>query len=202
LEVEASHEPIGDVGKKATYEEAGNLHVILLLSLGAQVMLIENIWIENGLVKGALGTIHDIIWSASLDCRRDPPFVVLVAFDGYSGPALNGDGVPKIVPIFQSTREFAYKSSNHRRIQFSLTVAYAITIYKSQGITVEKAILNLVEKDFAPGLSYVGVSWVKSLNGLMLEESFDLSRFMAKMGKTEEMRLADANRRRPQHLAP
>jgi ATP-dependent exoDNAse (exonuclease V) alpha subunit len=81
-------------------------------------------------------------------------------------------------------------------------VAYAITIYKSQGITVEKAILNLVEKDFAPGLSYVGVSWVKSLNGLMLEESFDLSRFRAKMGKTEEMRLADVERRRPQHLAP
>ena len=81
-------------------------------------------------------------------------------------------------------------------------MAYAITIHKSQGITVEKAVLNLVEKDFAPGLSYVGVSRVKSLNGLMLEESFDLSRFRAKMGKTEEMRLADADRRRPQHLAP
>jgi hypothetical protein len=114
LEVEASHEPIDDVGKKATYEEAGNLHAILLLSLGARVMLTENIWIENGLVNGALGTIHDIIWLASLDCRRDPPFAVLVAFDGYSGPALDED--PKIVPIFQSTREFAYKSSNHRRI--------------------------------------------------------------------------------------
>ena len=125
-----------------------------------------------------------------------------MAFDGYNGPALNGDEVTKIVPIFRSTREFAYKSSNHRRIQFPLTVAYAITIHKSQGITVEKAVLNLVEKDFAPGLSYVGVSRVKSLNGLMLEESFDLSRFRAKMGKTEEMRLADADRRRPQHLAP
>jgi hypothetical protein len=66
-------------------------------------MLIENIWIENRLVNGALGTIHDIIWSASLDCYRDPPFAVLVAFDGYSGSTLNGDEVPKIVPIFQST---------------------------------------------------------------------------------------------------
>jgi ATP-dependent exoDNAse (exonuclease V) alpha subunit len=76
-------------------------------------------------------------------------------------------------------------------------VAYAITIHKSQGITVEKAMLNLVEKDFALGLSYVGVSWVKSLNGLMLEESFDLNRFRAKMGKIEEMRLVDVERRRP-----
>jgi ATP-dependent exoDNAse (exonuclease V) alpha subunit len=37
-------------------------------------------------------------------------------------------------------------------------VAYAITIHKSQGIMVEKAMLNLVEKDFALGLSYMGVS--------------------------------------------
>jgi hypothetical protein len=62
---------------------------------------------------------------------------------------------------------------------------------------VEKAILNLVENDFALGLSYIGVSWVKSLNGLMLEESFDLSRFRGTEGNIEKMRVADANRRRP-----
>ena len=73
-------------------------------------------------------------------------------------------------------------------------MAYAITIYKSQGITVEK--------DFVLGLSYMGVSQVKFLKGLMLEESFDLSRFRAKIGKIEEMRLADVELRRPQHLAP
>jgi hypothetical protein len=61
LEVEASYKPIGDIGKKAIYKEGGSLYAILLLSLGTWVMLIENIWIENGLVNGALGTIHDII---------------------------------------------------------------------------------------------------------------------------------------------
>ena len=184
------------------YEEAGNLHAILLLSLGAWVMLIENIWIENGLVNGALSTIHDIIWLASLDCYRDPPFVVLVAFDGYNGLALNGYKALKIVPIFRSTREFIQNSIPHRRIQFPLTVAYAITIHKSQGITVEKAVLNLVEKDFVPGLAYVGVSRIKSLNGLMFEESFDLSRFRSLESYTEKMRAEDVERRRPQHLQP
>jgi len=123
-----------------------------------------------------------------------------VAFDNYKGPALDGDEVSKVVPIFRSTREFIRSSKPHRRTQFPLTVAYAITIHKSQGLTVEKAVLNLVEKDFAPGLAYVGVSRVKSLDGLMFEESFDLSRFRSKEGHTERMRLADAERRRPQHL--
>ena len=60
--------------------------------------------------------------------------------------------------------------------------------------------LNLVEKDFAPGLAYVGVSRVKSLNGLMLEESFDLSRFRSKEGHIERIKLTDSERRRPQYL--
>ena len=198
LVVEASHEPSD--GKNATSDEGGNLHASLPLCIGARVMLTENIWTENGLVNGALGTVCDITWPADSDWRRDPPLAVLVAFDNYEGPALDGDEVRKVVPIFRSNREFIKNSTLCRRTQFPLTVAYAITIHKSQGITVEKAVLNLVEKDFAPGLSYVAVSRVKSLNGLMFEESFDLSRFRTKEGHTERMRLADAERRRPQHL--
>jgi hypothetical protein len=67
-------------------------------------------------------------------------------------------------------------------------------------MTVEKAVLNLVEKDFALGLAYVGVSRVKTLNGLMFEESFDLSRFRSLESYTEKMRAEDVERRRPQHI--
>jgi hypothetical protein len=65
---------------------------------------------------------------------------------------------------------------------------------------VEKAILNLVEKDFALELAYVGVSRVKTLNGLMFEESFDLSRFRSPESYIEKMRAKDVERRRPQHI--
>ena len=44
---------------------------------------------------------------------------------------------------------------------------------------------------FAPGLAYVGVLRVKSLNGLMLEESFDLSRFQGKENITKRIRLVN-----------
>jgi ATP-dependent DNA helicase PIF1 len=62
---------------------------------------------------------------------------------------------------------------------------------------VEKAILNLVEKDFAPKLAYMGVSRVKTLNGLMFEESFDLSRFRSLESYIEKMRAEDVKRRGP-----
>ena len=68
----------------------------------------------------------------------------------------------------------------HRRTQFPLTVAYVITVHKSLGMTVDKAVLNLAQKDFILGLAYVGVGWVKYLKGLMFEESSDLASFRSK----------------------
>ncbi|RFU26990.1 Nucleoside-triphosphate phosphatase, partial [Scytalidium lignicola] len=182
---------------KLTSDEAGNLHNELLLCIEARVMLTENLWTENSLVNGAIGTIQDIQWTVTtVDFRKEPPFVILVEFDKYSGPSLEGNSVP----IFRSTREFMHGSTVCQRVQFPLTVAYAITIHKSQGITVEKAVLNLVEKDFAPGLSYVAVSRVKTLDGLMFEESFDYNRFKAKETNTQKWRLADIQRRKTQHV--
>ena len=129
LVVEAFHEPLSE--KNASSDEAGNLHASLPLCLGARVMLTKNIWTENGLVNGALGTVHDIIWSAGSDWCRDPPFAVLVAFDNYKCPALDGDGLSNVVPIFRSTREFIRSLKPYHQTQFLLTVAYTITIHKS-----------------------------------------------------------------------
>ena len=53
---------------------------------------------------------------------------------------------------------------------------YAITIYKSQGITLDKVICDLTAKEFASGLYYVVVLRVKSLQGLMFDVPFDRSK--------------------------
>ena len=60
---------------------------------------------------------------------------------------------------------------------FPLRLAYAITVYKSQGLTLQRAVLCLEKMDFAIGLSYVAISRVKTLEGLLFKDSFDLERF-------------------------
>lgn len=51
--------------------------------------------------------------------------------------------------------------------QYPLKLAWAVTIHKSQGLTFEKAILDLAGT-FAPGQLYVALSRLTSLNGLIL----------------------------------
>ena len=55
---------------------------------------------------------------------------------------------------------------SYSRTAFPLLLAYSMTIHRSQGVTMQRAMLNIGEREFACGLTYTGVSRVRSLTDL------------------------------------
>lgn len=69
------------------------------------------------------------------------------------------------------------------RTQMPLLPAWAITIHKSQGMTLEKAIVNL-ESIFEPQMAYVALSRVRNLKGLRVvsDVSLDMLQERGRLG--------------------
>ena len=55
-------------------------------------------------------------------------------------------------------------------------MAWGITIHKSQGLTLEKVVVELGENYFSAGLSFVAISQVKTLQGLAFRSHFNHAR--------------------------
>ena len=99
------------------------------------------------------------------------PTAVFVKFDLYEGPSITtseGDNVVPIVPIKRTWESKSGKSCS--RVQIPLCLAWAITVHKSQGLTLAKAKIDLGSKEFAAGLSFVAVSRVRSLNDIYFKQ--------------------------------
>ena len=115
----------------------------------------------------------------------------------YTGPNLpDWPGIsPRWVPIYPVTSRWQSKNSTLSRTQLPLTLAWAITIHKSQGLTLEKAVIELGPNDFAMGLTFVAISRVKSLKGLAFRSPFSLGRIQHKETPSSAMLAEDSNRR-------
>ena len=64
---------------------------------------------------------------------------------------------------------YCISSGVHERQQLPLRLAYALTIHKSQGLTLAKAWVDIGKSEKTPGVSYVAISRVKTLSSLVLE---------------------------------
>jgi len=106
-----------------------------------------------GLVKGSMGTIQAICYHEG-SAPPDLPVAVTVLFDSYSGPTLT-DGTVPIAPIHHS---WSVSGSNCSRLQLPLKLAWVVTIHNTQGLTLDKATIDIGKKEFSAGLTFVAVS--------------------------------------------
>ena len=96
-------------------------------------------------------------------------------FDDYLGPsAAEGHRIVPIVPETVPIDARCGTSGSHQ--QFPLVLGWAITILKSQGLTLKQVVLGIGNRENQLGLTYVGCSRVKSWQGLAFQHSFPWER--------------------------
>lgn len=117
-------------------DEAQGLENIIYLGPSCKILLRANLWTEKGLVNGAVGTVVDIIYDKEKKPPNDMPAVLICKFENYTGPYLGGDANLKLVPIPVITKSWNIHGVQCSRTQFPVQLAYAVTIHKSQGLTL------------------------------------------------------------------
>jgi len=75
--------------------------------------------------------------------------------------------------------------------QLSLRLAWAVTVHKSQGVMLPRIRLGLGHKEFSCGLTFVALSRVTSLDGLLFIEKLDWERVRKLGGKFLQLQLED-----------
>ncbi len=117
----------------------------LALKKGAAVMCVKNN-LKAGYVNGTLGTVTDFEYGAVEIQTAEQKLITLY---------------PESWVIEQDGKKIAQIS------QLPLRLAWAITVHKSQGMTLDEVEIDL-SKSFAPGMGYVALSRVRTLAGLYL----------------------------------
>ena len=133
---------------KSNCSLTAGLEASLSIAVGALVMLRRNIDTKIGLVNGSLGSVQ------AINCDY-----ITVKFD-HLDKAYHVEMVKSRFTLMQNFHIY--------RKQFPLILAYAITIHKCQGLSLDCAIIDLSNSIFAPGMAYVALSRVRSLAGIYL----------------------------------
>ena len=138
-------------------DKTGGLEAELDIAIGTRVMLRVNDKRTPGLVNGARGTVRDII-SENTEGGRVPKKIV-VKFDG----------IDQVQTIERIERKFQVLSNCYvYRRMFPLINSYAMTIHKSQSLSLPCVFADLGDRIFADGMSYVALSRCLSHKGLYL----------------------------------
>ncbi len=123
----------------------------LSLKVGAQVILLKNIDIQQGLVNGARG--------------------IVVGFSEGTKPVVRfvcGETITLDRATWTLTRPDDRHAAVATRSQFPLDLAWAITVHKSQGMSLDLVHTDLSEC-FADGMAYVALSRCRTLQGLTVK---------------------------------
>ncbi len=120
----------------------------LRLKKGARVMFVKNNF-EEGYVNGTLGIVESL-------------------HGEFGNPIIRISRTNKLIEVERASWTIEEDGAKKAEInQYPLRLAWAITVHKSQGMSLDAVEVDL-SKSFEPGMGYVALSRVRSIEGLTI----------------------------------
>lgn len=139
----------------------------LELKVGAEVMFCANNF-DDGYVNGTRARV--------------------IRFSNANNPVVlttDGDEIAVTEYTWRTFDDYGHEIASVT--QYPLRLAWAVTVHKSQGLSLDAAIIDLSQA-FTPGMGYVALSRVRSLEGLILvglnDQALEMNQEIAKFDKS------------------
>jgi len=144
----------------------------LSFKVGAQVMLRKNLDVEKGLCNGSRGVVTSI-YNSNLTLQKVVPQKgIKPQIDTKDCSVDVKFKNTNIVHVVRELWEIEDKYCKVVREQIPLILAWSITIHKSQGMSIDCAIINAGSSIFTDGQLYVALSRIREISGLYLSDFY------------------------------
>ena len=159
------------------YSKTGQLMKSLTVVVGMIVVHTANVDVEDGLTNGATGVVKQIYFRMEGTNR---PSIIWVLFDDPRVGRTTREKYRKLynssintdwTPVFDVQRTFILNYKTYQRIQFPLTPASGKSVWKAEGATVDRVVVDLSQEKRIvkiPHIHYVALSRVKRLKDLYI----------------------------------
>ena len=149
----------------------------LTVVVGMIVVHTANVDVEDGLTNGATGVVKHIDFRME---ETNRPSIIWVLFDDPRVGRTTREKYRKLynsnihsewTPVFDVQRTFIVNYKTYQRIQFPLTPASGKSVWKAEGATVDRVVVDLSQdkrKYQIPHIHYVAFSRVKKLEDLYI----------------------------------
>lgn len=175
--VSIQHEPAGGSSARcmAADDDGADpyLQGTLELCVGAKVMILVN-RLEECYANGTIGTVVSFA-SSSRNSRMPGSGSSQIESVEVTFPFLNDDGVVETKQVTIKRVQCRVDGERNKATQFPLTLAYCMTVYKSQGCEAPLVIVDLEGMGRSHGCLYTALSRVQKGRGLQLKNVDRLS---------------------------
>ena len=159
------------------YSKTGQLMKSLTVVVGMIVVHTANVDVDDGLTNGATGVVKHIDFRMEGTNR---PSIIWVLFDDPRVGRTTREKYRKLynssihtgwTPVFDVQRTFIVNYKTYQRIQFPLTPASGKSVWKAEGATVDRVVVDLSQQTRhcqIPHIHYAALSRVKKLEDLYI----------------------------------